>query len=96
MAEALAHGSFQCVIGRVGNARDLAGRGELATARRIGEGAAGIEPPLIGIAGIRNRLAIHSSGNEYGWVCFDKARKVRALRAHISKLEEHILSERAL
>ena len=68
----------------------------LTTARRIGECATGIEPPLIGIAGIRDRLAVHGSGNKNRRIRFDKARQVRALCADISDLEQPIGPERLL
>jgi len=45
---------------------------------------------LIGIAGIRNWLAVHGSGDEHGWVRFDKAGQAGSLGADISDLEQPI------
>ena len=91
MAEPFAQRRFQRVVRRIGDSRYLAGRRILAAARRIGERAAGVKPSLIGIAGIRNWLAVHISGNEHGWVRFDKAGQACSLGADVSDLEQPIV-----
>ena len=96
MAEPFLQRRLQRVVRRIGDSRYLAGRRILAVARLIGERAAGIEPPLIGIAGIRNWLAVHISGNEHGWVRFDKAGQACPLGADVSDLEKKIGPERLL
>ena len=53
MAESLAQGRLQSVVrAELAMPAISASRRKLATARRIGEQPAGIEPPLIGITGI--------------------------------------------
>ena len=91
MTEALTQACLQSVVGRVCDAGDEPGRRVDTAARRIGQSATGIQPPLIGIARRRNRLtaAVNARNVDRG-IAFDEARQFGALGADIADLKQQV------
>src|SRR6516164_10102717 len=96
MAETLLQAYFQRVVRRVRYAGDLTRGGENTTAWRIIERTSRIKPPLVGVARIRDWLAVHISRHEHCRVSFDEARQMCSLGTHVCHLEQEILFDRAV
>ena len=97
MAEAFLQAGLQRVIGSISNSGDQSRRRVNATAWRIVESTAGIEPPLVSVPRCRERLAgAVESGDIARRISLDETRQLCALRSDVSDFEQKIRAERVL